>query len=234
MDVLFIDEIHRLSTHVEEILYSAMEDFQLDIIIGEGVSARTVKIDLPKFTLIGATTRFGMISAPMRGRFGILCNLDFYSQKELSDVVLRGARALEAAISDDASGEIARRARGTPRIALRLLRRVRDFAGVLAEDGAISLEIAKEALERLEVDSLGLDKGDINYINFIAQKYNGGPVGLETIAAGVSEERDGIEDIIEPYLIQIGFIVKTPRGRKITAECAKHINFVMETEESLF
>jgi Holliday junction DNA helicase RuvB len=170
----------------------------------------------------------------MRGRFGILCNLDFYSQKELSDVVLRGARALEAAISDDASGEIARRARGTPRIALRLLRRVRDFAGVLAEDGAISLEIAKEALERLEVDSLGLDKGDINYINFIAQKYNGGPVGLETIAAGVSEERDGIEDIIEPYLIQIGFIVKTPRGRKITAECAKHINFVMETEESLF
>jgi Holliday junction DNA helicase RuvB len=224
-DVLFIDEIHRLSIAVEEILYSAMEDFTIDIIIGEGPAARTIKIDLPKFTLVGATTRFGMISSPLRGRFGILCNLEFYTTDELSIVILRGAKFLDVQITREASLEIAKRARGTPRIALRLLRRIRDFAGVLSKTGEITLEIAKNALERLEVDAKGLDKGDINYINFIAYKYNGGPVGLETIASGISEERDSIEDIIEPYLIQIGFIIKTSRGRCITRECTTHIGF---------
>jgi Holliday junction DNA helicase RuvB len=231
-DVLFIDEIHRLSIAVEEILYSAMEDFAIDIVIGEGPAARTIKIDLPKFTLVGATTRFGMISAPLRGRFGILCNLEFYNKTELTSVVLRGAKFLQAEISKDGAEEIAKRARGTPRISLRLLRRVRDFAGVLSQTGSITLEIAKEALERLEVDSIGLDKGDINYINFIAEKYNGGPVGLETIAAGISEERDSIEDIIEPYLIQTGFITKTPRGRCLTRQCLEHIGFDLNLQNS--
>ncbi len=232
-DVLFIDEIHRLSIAVEEILYSAMEDFAIDIIIGEGPSARTIKIDLPKFTLVGATTRFGMISAPLRGRFGILCNLEFYNKEELTAVVLRGARFLQVEITAEGAREIAKRARGTPRIALRLLRRVRDFAGVLSKTGEITFEIAENALQRLEVDSLGLDKGDINYINFIATKYNGGPVGLETISAGISEEKDGIEDIIEPYLIQNGFIVKTPRGRCLTKQCLEHIGFNLDVN-SLF
>jgi Holliday junction DNA helicase RuvB len=232
-DVLFIDEIHRLSIAVEEILYSAMEDFAIDIIIGEGPSARTIKIDLAKFTLVGATTRFGMISSPLRSRFGILCNLEFYTSDELTLVISRGAVFLGCDITEEASKEIAKRARGTPRIALRLLRRVRDFASVLSKDGKITLDIAKNALERLEVDALGLDKGDLNYINFIANKYNGGPVGLDTISAGISEERDGIEDIIEPYLIQIGFIIKTPRGRCLTRECNKHLNLNLNFESTL-
>jgi Holliday junction DNA helicase RuvB len=228
-DILFIDEIHRLSIAVEEILYSAMEDFAIDIIIGEGPSARTIKIDLPKFTLVGATTRFGMLSSPLRTRFGILCNLEFYSSGELSEVVLRSGRVMSIKINEPSAEEIARRARGTPRIALRLLRRVRDFASVLSLEKQINLENTKEALNRLEVDSIGLDKGDINYLTFIAERYNGGPVGIETIAAGISEERDSIEDIIEPYLIQIGFIVKTPRGRCLTKNSLQHLNFTFNS-----
>ena len=224
-DVLFIDEIHRLSIAVEEILYSAMEDFAIDIIIGEGPSARTIKIDLPKFTLIGATTRFGMLSSPLRSRFGILANLEFYNKEDLTQVVLRGAKIFENKIDDSSAVEMATRARGTPRIALRLLRRIRDFAFVFSPSCEISLDITKNALERLEVDKIGLDKGDISYLQFIAEKYNGGPVGIETIAAGISEERDSIEDIIEPYLIQIGFIVKTPRGRALTRLSLEHMNF---------
>ncbi len=230
-DVLFIDEIHRLSIAVEEILYSAMEDFSIDIIIGEGPSARTIKIDLPKFTLIGATTRFGMLSSPLRSRFGILCNLEFYSTEDLQKVVIRGSSISETSIETQSAEEIARRARGTPRIALRLLRRVRDFALIFSENGSINLAIAKLSLDKLEVDSIGLDKGDINYLQFIAEKYNGGPVGIETIAAGISEERDSIEDIIEPYLIQIGFIIKTPRGRCLTKNSLSHMNYTLTNLE---
>lgn len=232
-DVLFIDEIHRLSIAVEEILYSAMEDFAIDIIIGEGPAARTIKINLPKFTLIGATTRFGMISSPLRGRFGILCNLEFYSKEDLTLVVLRGAGVIGVNITKKAAEEIAKRARGTPRIALRLLRRVRDFAFVLSSSGDITEELTKIALDKLEVDGIGLDKNDINYLNFIASKYNGGPVGIETISAGISEERDSIEDIIEPYLIQIGFITKTPRGRCLTKHSLEHMNFMLNLETQL-
>lgn len=232
-DVLFIDEIHRLSIAVEEILYSAMEDFAIDIIIGEGPSARTIKIDLPKFTLIGATTRFGMLSSPLRSRFGILCNLEFYNAEDLTKVVIRGGKISENLIEIIAAEEIAKRARGTPRIALRLLRRVSDFALLLSPNKAITLEISKLALDRLEVDAIGLDKGDINYLQFIAEKYNGGPVGIETIAAGISEERDSIEDIIEPYLIQIGFIVKTPRGRCLTRLSLSHMNYNLPNLENV-
>lgn len=228
-DVLFIDEIHRLSIAVEEILYSAMEDFAIDIIIGEGPSARTIKIDLPKFTLIGATTRFGMLSSPLRSRFGILANLEFYNKEDLTKVVLRGAGIFENIIDEFSAIEIATRARGTPRIALRLLRRVRDFAFVFSPNFEISIGITKDALEKLEVDKIGLDKGDMSYLQFIAEKYNGGPVGIETIAAGISEERDSIEDIIEPYLIQIGFIAKTPRGRCLTSLSLEHINFNIQS-----
>lgn len=231
-DVLFIDEIHRLSIAVEEILYSAMEDFAVDIIIGEGPSARTIKIDIPKFTLIGATTRFGMLSSPLRTRFGILCNLEFYNVGDLKEVVLRGARVSSLSIEENAALEIAKRSRGTPRIALRLLRRVSDFAYISQPENIINLGITSYALNKLEVDDIGLDKSDINYINFIAQKYNGGPVGIETIASGISEERDSIEDIIEPYLIQIGFIIKTPRGRCLTKNSLAHINFTIYASEN--
>lgn len=224
-DVLFIDEIHRLSIAVEEVLYSAMEDFKVDIIIGEGPAARTIKIDIPRFTLIGATTRFGMLSAPLRSRFGILCNLEFYSPEDLAEVILRGARVSSLLIDVAAAAEIARRSRGTPRIALRLLRRVSDFAYIILGEEGINLSITGHALSRLEVDPIGLDKCDISYLVFIAEKYRGGPVGIETIAAGLSEERDSIEDIIEPYLIKIGFIIKTPRGRCLTKTSITHMNF---------
>lgn len=230
-DILFIDEIHRLSIAVEEVLYSAMEDFTIDIIIGEGPAARTIKIDIPKFTLIGATTRFGMLSSPFRSRFGILCNLEFYNTKDLTKIVIRAAKVSNLVIDTEASEEIARRARGTPRISLRLLRRVSDFASIFSENGVIGLSITCIALEKLEVDKIGLDKGDINYLSFIAEKYNGGPVGIETIAAGISEERDSIEDIIEPYLIQIGFIIKTPRGRCLTKNSLEHINFTLQSSQ---
>jgi len=221
-DVLFIDEIHRLSPQVEEILYPAMEDFQLDLIIGEGPAARSVKIELAPFTLVGATTRAGLLTNPLRDRFGIPVRLNFYTEAELELIVARGARVLGIGMTPDGANEIARRARGTPRIAGRLLRRVRDFAHV---DGnkAVDRDIADKALGQLEVDASGLDAMDRRYLRMIAENYAGGPVGVETIAAGLSEPRDAIEDIIEPYLIQKGFIQRTPRGRLLTAAAFKHL-----------
>ncbi len=221
-DVLFIDEIHRLSPAVEEILYPAMEDFQLDLIIGEGPSARSVKIDLSRFTLVAATTRLGLLTTPLRDRFGIPVRLNFYTVEELEFIVRRGARLMGLGMTDDGAREIARRARGTPRIAGRLLRRVRDFAEV-AKAEAVTQRIADEALTRLLVDSMGLDQLDRRYLVMIAHNFGGGPVGIETIAAGLSEPRDAIEDIIEPYLIQQGFIQRTPRGRVLTANAWKHL-----------
>ncbi|MCU0789695.1 MAG: Holliday junction branch migration DNA helicase RuvB [Nitratireductor sp.] len=221
-DVLFIDEIHRLSPAVEEILYPAMEDFQLDLIIGEGPAARSVKIDLAKFTLVAATTRLGLLTTPLRDRFGIPVRLNFYTVEELEQIVRRGARIMGLPITQDGGHEIARRARGTPRIAGRLLRRVRDFAAV-AESGTVDLAIADAALTRLEVDQAGLDALDRRYLNQIARNFGGGPVGIETIAAALSEPRDAIEDIIEPYLIQQGLIQRTPRGRILTANAWKHL-----------
>lgn len=221
-DVLFIDEIHRLSPAVEEILYPAMEDYQLDLIIGEGPAARSVKIDLSKFTLVAATTRLGLLTNPLRDRFGIPVRLNFYSVEELELIVRRGARILNCPMSDEGALEIARRARGTPRIAGRLLRRVRDFADV-ARSETVTREIADAALTRLEVDSLGLDALDRRYLNQIARNFGGGPVGIETIAAALSEPRDAIEDIIEPYLIQQGFLQRTPRGRVLAANAWKHL-----------
>ena len=221
-DVLFIDEIHRLSPAVEEILYPAMEDFQLDLIIGEGPAARSVKIDLARFTLVAATTRLGLITNPLRDRFGIPTRLNFYTVDELELIVRRGARIMSLPMSDDGATEIARRARGTPRIAGRLLRRVRDFATVAGVE-TVDRKIADAALTRLEVDSLGLDQLDRRYLTMIAQNFGGGPVGIETIAAGLSEPRDAIEDIIEPYLIQQGFIQRTPRGRVLTGNAWRHL-----------
>ena len=221
-DVLFIDEIHRLNPAVEEILYPAMEDYQLDLIIGEGPAARSVKIDLARFTLVAATTRLGLITNPLRDRFGIPVRLNFYTVEELESIVRRGARILGLAMTDDGAVEIARRARGTPRIAGRLLRRVRDFAHVAGE-GSVDRRIADEALTRLDVDSLGLDQLDRRYLTMIAHNFGGGPVGVETISAGLSEPRDAIEDIIEPYLIQQGFIQRTPRGRVLTANAWRHL-----------
>jgi Holliday junction DNA helicase RuvB len=221
-DVLFIDEIHRLSPAVEEILYPAMEDYQLDLIIGEGPAARSVKIDLAKFTLVAATTRLGLLTNPLRDRFGIPVRLNFYTVEELELIVRRGARILGLPMSDDGAVEIARRSRGTPRIAGRLLRRVRDFATVAGAE-IVNRRIADEALSRLEVDALGLDQLDRRYLSMIAMNFGGGPVGIETIAAGLSEPRDAIEDIIEPYLIQQGFIQRTPRGRMLTANAWRHL-----------
>jgi holliday junction DNA helicase RuvB len=221
-DVLFIDEIHRLNPAVEEILYPAMEDFQLDLIIGEGPAARSVKIDLSPFTLVGATTRAGLLTNPLRDRFGIPVRLNFYSEKELEEIVNRGARVLGIGIAPDGANEIARRARGTPRIAGRLLRRVRDFAHV---DGAktIDRKTADRALLALEVDGAGLDAMDHRYLKTIAENYGGGPVGVDTLAAALSEPRDAIEDIIEPFLIQKGFLQRTPRGRLLTSAAFKHL-----------
>lgn len=221
-DVLFIDEIHRLNPAVEEILYPAMEDYQLDLIIGEGPAARSVKIDLAKFTLVAATTRLGLLTTPLRDRFGIPVRLNFYTVEELEHIVRRGARIMGIGMTDDGALEVARRARGTPRIAGRLLRRVRDFAIVDGKD-SIDRQTADSALLRLEVDALGLDQLDRRYLSMIAHNFGGGPVGIETIAAGLSEPRDVIEDIIEPYLIQQGFIQRTPRGRMLTANAWKHL-----------
>ncbi len=224
-DVLFIDEIHRLNPVVEEILYPAMEDFQLDLIIGEGPAARSVRIDLPKFTLIGATTRSGLLTTPLRERFGIPLRVEFYEADELQRIVSRAARILDLEITPDGAAEIARRARGTPRVAGRLLRRVRDFALV---DGAleVSKEIAGLALNRLEVDGAGLDAMDRRYLNSIAENYGGGPVGVETMAAALSEQRDTIEEVIEPYLIQQGLLMRTPRGRALTPRAYDHLGLV--------
>jgi holliday junction DNA helicase RuvB len=225
-DVLFIDEIHRLNPAVEEILYPAMEDYQLDLIIGEGPAARSVKIDLAKFTLVGATTRSGLLTTPLRDRFGIPVRLEFYSAEELERIVRRGARVLGVAITDDGAEEIAKRARGTPRIAGRLLRRVRDFASVKG-DGPIDAAAADFALKQLDVDGRGLDRMDHRYLDCIAMKFGGGPVGIETIAAALSEERDSIEDIVEPYLIQQGFIQRTPRGRTLTPLAFEHLGLAV-------
>ncbi len=221
-DVLFIDEIHRLNPQVEEILYPAMEDFQLDLIIGEGPAARSVKIELSKFTLVGATTRAGLLTNPLRDRFGIPVRLDFYTEAELEQIVTRGARVLGVAITKDGANEIARRARGTPRIAGRLLRRLRDFADVQG-NAAIDRAVADTALRALEVDGAGLDAMDRRYLTTIALNYGGGPVGVETIAAALSEPRDAIEDIIEPFLIQKGFVQRTPRGRLLTGHAFRHL-----------
>ena len=224
-DVLFIDEIHRLSPAVEEILYPAMEDFQLDLIIGEGPAARSVRIDLARFTLVGATTRLGLLTTPLRDRFGIPIRLDFYSDAELEIIVRRGARILGAPITDTGAAEIARRSRGTPRIASRLLRRVRDFASVAGET-AITSAVADKALLALEVDGRGLDTLDRRYLSMIAENFGGGPVGIETIAAGLSEPRDAIEDIVEPFLIQQGLVQRTPRGRLLTPAAFTHLGLV--------
>ena len=221
-DVLFIDEIHRLNPAIEEILYPAMEDFQLDLIIGEGPAARSVRIDLAKFTLVGATTRAGLLTTPLRDRFGIPVRLNFYTPEELVKIVARGARMLGVGLSVDGAMEVARRSRGTPRIAGRLLRRVTDFALV---DGAkeVTAAIADKALLRLDVDQRGLDMLDRRYLDIIAEHYGGGPVGIETIAAALSEPRDALEDIVEPYLLQQGFIQRTPRGRMLTATAFQHM-----------
>lgn len=221
-DVLFIDEIHRLSRSVEEVLYSAMEDYALDIIIGKGPSARSVRIDLPKFTLVGATTRAGALAAPLRDRFGIVSRLEYYKQEELEFIVTRAADILNIGIEQAGASEIARRSRGTPRIANRLLKRVRDFAQVVG-NGVITSDIADEALKRLHVDKMGLDRIDRRVLKCIIENYDGGPVGIETIAAAVSEERDTIEDVYEPYLMQLGFLGRTPRGRVATKLAYDHL-----------
>ena len=221
-DVLFIDEIHRLSRSVEEVLYSAMEDYALDIIIGKGPSARSVRIDLPKFTLVGATTRAGALAAPLRDRFGIVSRLEYYKQEELEFIVTRAAEILHFGIETAGASEIARRSRGTPRIANRLLKRVRDFAQVVG-NGVITADIADEALKRLHVDKMGLDRIDRRVLKCIIENYDGGPVGIETIAAAVSEERDTIEDVYEPYLMQLGFLGRTPRGRVATKLAYDHL-----------
>ncbi len=225
-DVLFIDEIHRLNPAVEEILYPAMEDYQLDLIIGEGPAARSVKIDLAKFTLVAATTRLGLLTTPLRDRFGIPVRLNFYTVSELELIVKRGARIMGLSITEDGALEIARRARGTPRIAGRLLRRVRDFT-IVAGSEQITREIADGALEQLEVDKIGLDDLDRRYLHVIGVNFGGGPVGIETIAASLSEPRDAIEDIIEPFLIQQGFIQRTPRGRLLTPRAFEHMGLAV-------
>ena len=221
-DVLFIDEIHRLSRAVEEILYPALEDFSLDIVLGKGPESKSIRIDLPTFTLIGATTRAGSLSTPLRDRFGIVERLELYSEEDLATIVKRSSKILNIKIDEEASYEIARRSRGTPRIANRLLKRVRDYALVLG-NGNIDLKIAKLALDKLEIDELGLDNLDKRILESIIKKYNGGPVGLETLAATVNEEVDTIEDVYEPYLMQIGFLARTPRGRTATISAYEHL-----------
>ena len=221
-DILFIDEIHRLNKNVEEVLYSAMEDYKLDIIIGEGPAARAIKIDLPTFTLVGATTRIGLIANPLKDRFGIPLRINFYTDIELEAIVLRDAHLLNINIEKSAAFEIARRSRGTPRIAIRLLKRVRDFASADNKD-LVTKEISQSSLKRLEIDSIGLDASDFRYLKFIAYNYKGGPVGIETIASAISEEKDSIEEAIEPYLIQKGLVEKTPRGRILTDLAKRHL-----------
>jgi Holliday junction DNA helicase RuvB len=224
-DVLFIDEIHRLSAVVEEILYPALEDYQIDIMIGEGPAARSIKLDLPPFTLVGATTRAGMLTNPLRDRFGIVARLEFYDDAELASIVRRSARLLEVALDDDGAREIARRSRGTPRIANRLLRRVRDYAQVKG-DGSVSRAVADAALRMLDVDVLGFDVMDRKLLVAVIEKFAGGPVGVENLAAAIGEERDTIEDVLEPYLIQQGYLQRTPRGRVATLAAYRHLGIV--------
>ena len=225
-DVLFIDEIHRISPVIEEILYPAMEDYRLDIMIGEGPSARSVKLELPPFTLIGATTRAGMLTNPLRDRFGIVSRLEFYTNDELAKIVLRSAGLLETTIDKKGSSELAKRSRGTPRISNRLLRRVRDYADIKAE-GEINEKIANQALKMLDIDLIGLDFMDRTFLKAIIEKFSGGPVGLDNLAAAIGEEKETIEDVIEPYLIQQGFLMRTPRGRVATPQTYKHFGISM-------
>ena len=233
-DVLFIDEIHRLSPVIEEILYPAMEDYRLDIMIGEGPSARSVKLDLPPFTLVGATTRAGMLTNPLRDRFGIVARLEFYTDDELAKIVSRSAKLLDVLIDDQGSAEIAKRSRGTPRIVNRLLRRARDYADVKA-NGKINKPIAEAALSMLDVDEIGLDLMDRNYLLAIIDKFSGGPVGLDNLSAALGEEKDTIEDVIEPYLIQQGYLMRTPRGRVATPKSYSHFGIKLpKSNESLF
>ena len=231
-DVLFIDEIHRLKPQIEEVLYPAMEDFQLDLMIGQGTAARSIKLDLPKFTLVGATTRAGMISAPLRGRFGIVNHLDFYPKKDLEIIIHRSAEILGVEIEATGADELACRSRGTPRIANRLLRRVRDYAEILG-DGRITGKITQRGLDEMEVDRFGLDEVDRKLLLSIIEKFEGGPVGVGTISASISEDRESIEEMIEPYLIQIGFLNRTPRGRIVTDAGYKHFGFEPPAVEQL-
>ena len=221
-DILFIDEIHRIPRYIEEILYPAMEDFKLDIIVGSDSSSRNIRIDLPPFTLVGATTRAGDLSSPLRDRFGIVARLEYYTEDELTEIVKRTGRVLNTTIDDDAAHELAKRSRGTPRIANRLFKRVRDFAQVLG-DGNINLKIAKIALDKLKVDKLGLDSTDYNLLKSIIEKFNGGPVGIEAIASSIGEEQSTIEDVYEPYLLQIGLLKRTTRGRVVTEKAYEHL-----------
>lgn len=221
-DVLFIDEIHRLSRAVEEVLYSSMEDYAVDIIIGKGPSARSLRINLPRFTLIGATTRLALLTSPLRDRFGIVHRLDFYDQTAMLEIMRRSARILSVPVDDDGAGELARRARGTPRVANRLLKRVRDYAQVRA-GGAVTRAVAREALQQLEIDDLGLDDSDRRLLHAIVEKFDGGPVGVSTLAAATSEEAEAIMDVYEPYLIQLGFLQRTPRGRIATKRAYEHL-----------
>ena len=235
-DILFIDEIHRLSNPIEEILYSAMEDFQLDIIIGQGPSARSIKLDLPPFTLIGATTRAGLLTSPLRDRFGVVHRLDFYSESELETIITRSASILKIEITPTGANEISRRSRGTPRIGNRLLRRVRDYAQVKG-NGIIDRAIAQSSLEMMEVDHCGLDKMDHKILLTLIEKFNGGPVGIESLAASVSEQKDTIEDVLEPYLMQTGFLQRTPRGRIATKMAYEHFGLLppsQNNQENLF
>ncbi len=225
-DVLFIDEIHRLNRQVEEVLYPAMEDYAIDIVIGKGAGARSIRLDLPKFTLVGATTRAGMLTAPLRDRFGVVNRLEFYNVTELMQIIIRSAKVLAVDINDEGALEIAKRSRGTPRLANRLLKRVRDFAQV-EHDGTIDYDVAKTALDRLEVDSYGLDNTDRNILETMIHKFSGGPVGLDTLAAAIGEDSGTIEDVYEPYLIKNGFINRTPRGRIVTELCYKHFGLEM-------
>ena len=228
-DVFFIDEIHRLSHVIEEVLYPAMEDFQLDIIIGQGPSARTIKLSLPRFTLVGATTRTGLLTSPLRDRFGVMMRLDFYTQEELQVILRRSADLLRVGIDQEGTVEIARRSRGTPRVANRLLKRVRDYAQVRA-DGFINCEVAAQALKLLDVDDLGLDKMDRQLLEAIIDKFGGGPVGLETLSAVLNEEKDTIEDVYEPFLIQEGYLKRTPRGRTATPLAYRHLRRQLATD----
>lgn len=232
-DVLFVDEIHRLGRALEEVLYPAMEDFALDLVVGSGPAARTVRLELPRFTLVGATTRVGLLSPPLRDRFGIVHHLDYYETADLATIVRRSAGILGIAIDDAGADEIARRARGTPRIANRLLRRVRDFAQVQGADG-ITEAAARDALEKLEVDRFGLDVVDRRYLSAILEKFDGGPVGIATLAAAVGEDRGTLEEIYEPYLLQIGFLDRTPRGRRATRRAREHLRFAEGPRDSLF
>ena len=231
-DILFVDEIHRLNRAVEEILYPAMEDYAIDIIIGKGPSANSIRLDLPKFTLIGATTRAGSLSAPLRDRFGVTLRLELYTPEELREIVTRSAGILDVAIEPDGAMEIARRSRGTPRIANRMLRRVRDFAQVMA-DGVITKDVADKALLALEVDALGLDNVDRRMLRAIIENYGGGPVGLDTLAATIGEESVTLEDVYEPYLMQLGFLTRTPRGRCVTRKAYEHLHVAFTGQEQL-